>query len=134
MPQVDRRHSDGARLPNEGSDGHPDHSRHVTASVLVRTSGDRGAADETGEAGDVALRLGGGAGEFLPTDKGGRRRDGRDVLAELQGKGWELVRTKAELENAAAYRTGAIAEGLPPSEMISSPSSRTWRALVWTIS
>ncbi len=53
--------------------------------------------------------LGGGAGEFLPPAKGGRRKDGRDLLAELQGKGWELVRTKAELENAAPYRTGPIA-------------------------
>jgi alkaline phosphatase len=53
--------------------------------------------------------LGGGAGDFLPVAKGGRRKDGRDLLAELQGKGWELVRTKAELENAAAYRTGPIA-------------------------
>ena len=53
--------------------------------------------------------LGGGAGDFLPEAKGGRRKDGRDVFAELQGRGWELVRTKAELENAAAYRTGVIA-------------------------
>jgi alkaline phosphatase len=53
--------------------------------------------------------LGGGAGDFLPVAKGGRRKDGRDLLAELQGKGWELVRTKAELENAAGYRTGPIA-------------------------
>jgi len=53
--------------------------------------------------------LGGGAADFLPTTKGGNRKDGRDVLAELQGKGWELVRSKAELENAAAYRTAALA-------------------------
>jgi len=53
--------------------------------------------------------LGGGAGDFLPVTQGGRRKDGRDLLAELQGKGWELVRTKAELENAAPYRTGPIA-------------------------
>lgn len=53
--------------------------------------------------------LGGGAGDFLPVAKGGRRTDGRDLLAELKGHGWELVRTKAELENAAAYRTGPIA-------------------------
>lgn len=53
--------------------------------------------------------LGGGAAEFLPADKGGRRKDGRDLLAEWRGKGWELVRTKAELENAAPFRTGPIA-------------------------
>jgi alkaline phosphatase len=53
--------------------------------------------------------LGGGAGDFLPASKGGRRKDERDLLAELQGKGWELVRSKKELENAAGYRTGPIA-------------------------
>ena len=53
--------------------------------------------------------LGGGSGDFLPAAKGGRRKDGRDVLTELQGKGWEIVRTKAELENAPAYRTTPLA-------------------------
>jgi alkaline phosphatase len=53
--------------------------------------------------------LGGGAGDFLPAAKGGRRKDGQDLLATLQGKGWELVRSKAELENAAPYRPGPIA-------------------------
>jgi alkaline phosphatase len=53
--------------------------------------------------------LGGGSGDFLPAGKGGHRKDGRDVLAELQGKGWEIVRSKAELENAPAYRTAPLA-------------------------
>jgi alkaline phosphatase len=53
--------------------------------------------------------LGGGAGDFLPEAKGGRRTDGRDLLAELQGAGWHLVRTKAELANAPAYRTASLA-------------------------
>jgi len=51
----------------------------------------------------------GGSGDFLPAAKGGHRKDSRDVLAELQGKGWELVRSKAELENAASYRTAPLA-------------------------
>ena len=53
--------------------------------------------------------LGGGAGDFLPEAKGGRRKDGRDLLAELQAQGWDLVRSKAELANAPAYRTAGIA-------------------------
>lgn len=53
--------------------------------------------------------LGGGAREFLPSEKGGRRKDGKNLLEELQKRGWEVVRTKAELENAANYRTGTIA-------------------------
>ena len=53
--------------------------------------------------------LGGGAGDFLPEAKGGRRQDGRDLLAELQAAGWDLVRTKAELANAPTYRTASLA-------------------------
>ena len=53
--------------------------------------------------------LGGGAGDFLPEAKGGRRKDGRDLLAELQAQGFDLARTKAELASAPAYRTGGIA-------------------------
>jgi alkaline phosphatase len=53
--------------------------------------------------------LSGVRGEFTPVAKGGKRKDDRDLLAELQGRGWEVVKTKAELENAAGYRTGPIA-------------------------
>ncbi len=53
--------------------------------------------------------LGGGAGDFLPEAKGGRRQDGRDLLAELQAAGWDLVRTNAELASAPAYRTASLA-------------------------
>ncbi|HEX8296473.1 MAG TPA: alkaline phosphatase, partial [Chthoniobacteraceae bacterium] len=48
--------------------------------------------------------LGGGAAEFLPLAKGGKRADGRDLLAELGGRGLEVVRTKAELEITSNYR------------------------------
>jgi alkaline phosphatase len=64
---------------------------------------------------NLDVLLCGGAGDFLPAAKGGRRKDNRDVLAELRGKGWDLVRSKAELENVASYRTvplaGFFAEG-----------------------
>ena len=54
---------------------------------------------------DVAL--GGGAFDFLPSSNGGRRKDGRDLIAELQQKGHEILRTRADLENAAAYSTAS---------------------------
>lgn len=53
--------------------------------------------------------LGGGAGDFLPEAKGGRRKDGRDLLAELSAQGCDLVRSKAELASAPAYRTAGLA-------------------------
>ncbi len=53
--------------------------------------------------------LGGGGADFLPKSKGGVRADGRDLLAELQAAGRELVRTKAALEDASTYRgTGLL--------------------------
>lgn len=55
---------------------------------------------------DVAL--GGGGGDFLPEAKKGRRKDGRDLLDELQKKGREMLWTKADLENASVYREAGI--------------------------
>jgi alkaline phosphatase len=55
---------------------------------------------------DVAL--GGGAADFLPPEKGGRRRDGRDLVAELRAQGRDFLSSKAELENAATFRTNGM--------------------------
>ena len=44
------------------------------------------------------------SGEFLPDSKGGERRDGRDLMLELRRDGYEIVRTKAELENVPRWR------------------------------
>ncbi|MGB8167363.1 MAG: alkaline phosphatase [Chthoniobacteraceae bacterium] len=52
--------------------------------------------------------LGGGAAEFLPKSKGGLLAGERDLLAELQSSGRELVRTKAALEDAASYRSTGL--------------------------
>ncbi len=49
--------------------------------------------------------LGGGADDFLPADKGGRRKDARSLLESGER---EIVRTKLELENAATYRDGTL--------------------------
>ncbi len=50
--------------------------------------------------------LGGGADDFIPTAQGGRRKDARNLSEP--GGGREIVRTKAELENAAVYRDGTL--------------------------
>ncbi len=77
----------------------------------------------------VDVFLGGGAIDFLPEPKGGRRKDGRDLIAAMQAQGREIVWTKAELENAAAYRTSGIvglfsAEALAHSDQIESGSQQ----------
>jgi len=62
---------------------------------------------------DVAL--GGGAQDFTPESKSGHRKDGRDLLLEMKGKGAEIMRSKAELENAPIFttapRVGVFANG-----------------------
>lgn len=54
--------------------------------------------------GKIDIVLGGGAQDFLPTDKGGRRRDNVDLLLEIKRNGSDLVRTKAELEAIPGWR------------------------------
>ncbi|MEO7165942.1 MAG: alkaline phosphatase [Chthoniobacterales bacterium] len=70
------------------------------------------AADKTGsdpalqlaEEKKIDITLGGGGSSFLPEAKGGRRTDGRDLVLELRRNGYEIVRTKAELEGIPQWR------------------------------
>ena len=48
--------------------------------------------------------LGGGVDDFLPPEKDGVRKDARDLLSEIRRKGFDLARTKAELEAIPAWR------------------------------
>lgn len=50
------------------------------------------------------LVLGGGTADFLPQAKGGRRNDGRDLLLEARRAGYDLVRTRAELDAMPRWR------------------------------
>ena len=64
---------------------------------------------------DVAF--GGGAEDFVPESKGGRRKDGRDLLLEFKQKDRTLARNKADLENAPAFRTSPIVGIFSHAEM-----------------
>lgn len=55
---------------------------------------------------DVAL--GGGARAFMPEARQGLRKDGRDLLKELQERGCQMLWTKADLENASTGRDRPI--------------------------
>jgi alkaline phosphatase len=56
------------------------------------------------ESAGIDLVLGGGGDDFLPEAKGGHRRDGRDLLLEIRRNGFDLVRSKAELEAIPDWR------------------------------
>jgi alkaline phosphatase len=52
----------------------------------------------------IDLVLGGGAQDFLPETKDGSRKDGRDLLSEIRRKGFDVARTKADLETIPGWR------------------------------
>ena len=53
---------------------------------------------------NIDIAMGGGGAQFLPVTKGGERQDNRDLLLELRGNGFDIVRTRAELETIPAWR------------------------------
>ena len=50
------------------------------------------------------VMLGFWKGEFLPKSSGGKREDGRDLIAELEGKGFEVVYTRDQLLQAKGQK------------------------------
>jgi alkaline phosphatase len=50
------------------------------------------------------VMLGGGSAQLVPQEQGGTRRDGRDLLLELRQRGFDVVRTKSELESTPGWR------------------------------
>jgi len=69
----------------------------------VATDVEKIAADFV-DRGNIDIALGGGAAQFLPATKGGDRQDNRDLLLELRGNGFDIVRTRTELETIPAWR------------------------------
>jgi alkaline phosphatase len=54
--------------------------------------------------GNIDIAMGGGAAQFIPATKGGDRQDTRDLLLELRGNGFDIVRTRTDLEAVPAWR------------------------------
>src|SRR5437764_193316 len=69
----------------------------------IATDAEKIAADFM-DRGNIDIALGGGAAQFLPATKGGDRQDNRDLLLELRGNGFDIVRTRTELETIPAWR------------------------------
>jgi alkaline phosphatase len=74
-------------------------------------------ARQMAEGSGIDLVLGGGAREFLPEAKNGNRKDGRDLLLEIRRKGFDLVRTKAELEAIPGWRRPKLFGALSQAEL-----------------
>lgn len=105
--EIARAEGRGVGLVTTASLTSPGAAAFYAHTVDARDTGLTAARFATAPMFDIVL--GGGAADFLPKSKGGVRTDERDLLAELQKAGRELVRTKAALEDAASYRgTGLL--------------------------
>ena len=88
-----------------------------TAAAFYAVSKNGGAeiARQLADEKKIDIALGGGGADFLPETKGGRRTDGRDLVLEMRRNGYEIVRTKAELEGIPQWRRpkllGIFSEG-----------------------
>src|SRR5581483_10592532 len=88
-----------------------------------------GIAAQFADGAKLDVALGGGAHAFTAEANGGHRKDGRDLILEMKQKGRELIRSKADLENAPVFstadRVGIFATGnLPYSDQIESGSQQ----------
>jgi alkaline phosphatase len=61
--------------------------------------------------------MGGGAAQFLPLAKGGERQDGRDLLLDLRRNGFDVVRTRADLEAIPAWRRSKVFGAFSKTEL-----------------
>jgi alkaline phosphatase len=65
-------------------------------------------ARDLAEGQKIDIVMGGGAADFLPSTKSGRRKDNRDLLLESRGNGYDIARTHSELENIPAWRRARL--------------------------
>src|SRR5262245_28893027 len=75
----------------------------LTMAAFYAT-GNNDFAEQLVEERKVDIALGGGSADFLQEAKGGRRTDGRDLVLEMRRNGYEIVRTRAELESVPRWR------------------------------
>lgn len=69
------------------------------------------------ETAKIDIVLGGGSAEFLPRTKGGKRSDERDLLLEARRSGFDLVRSRAELEAIPGWRRPKLFGVFSPAEL-----------------
>ncbi|HEV3410691.1 MAG TPA: alkaline phosphatase, partial [Chthoniobacterales bacterium] len=93
---------------------------HVPAAFYAQTSTPDN-RDELArtlvEAAGIDVVLGGGAAEFLPVRKAGRRADERDLILDLRARGYDLVRDREELDAVPRWRRAKLFGLFSPGEL-----------------
>ncbi|MEY2564386.1 MAG: alkaline phosphatase [Verrucomicrobiota bacterium] len=94
---------------------------HPTAAAFLTHTSDQNdkpaLARQIAEGLRVDLLLGGGAADFLPESKGGHRRDERDLFLEIRRSGFDLARSRAELESIPTWRRPKLVGVFSQTEM-----------------
>ena len=94
---------------------------HVTAAAFYANGSDPTAqaafARALADNAVLDLVLGGGREDFLPAEKEGVRKDSRDLVSELRHKGFDLARTKADLEAIPAWRRPKVFGAFAKTEL-----------------
>lgn len=65
---------------------------------------DENLAAQLADGAKIDIAMGGGSSAFLPETKNGDRTDGRDLLLELRGNGFDVISSRAELDAIPAWR------------------------------
>jgi alkaline phosphatase len=78
------------------------------------------------ESGKIDIAMGGGAAHFLPERKNGQRQDGRDLLLELRGNGFDIVSNRAELEAIPAWQRPKLFGTFGRSELAFANQLEQW--------
>jgi alkaline phosphatase len=92
---------------------HRDLENDIAAMLVPGGSGYNVALGTTG----IDVILGGGTQFFLPKDKGGKRADGRDLIAEFKARDYTLVSNAAEFNTVDATKTARLAGLFTSSHM-----------------
>ncbi len=66
---------------------------------------------------EIDIVMGGGAADFLPMEKEGRRTDDRDLLLEARNGGYEFVHSLEELDGVPRWRRAKLVGLFSPAEM-----------------
>ena len=100
-----------------------------TSAAFYAHTGDPGDSEKIAaefvDRANIDIAMGGGAVQFIPATKGGERQDTRDLLLELRGNGFDVVRTRGR--NFSASSATAISRSqIRWKSEASSPVFRIW--------